>query len=90
MAKKQYAIELDHGLGAWNPKIFLKNQTYCVSIDRRLAQCLALKRGQKVQGYNAYNENGREVLIIFLDGCRFDGTPSEAEPNTQQTKQRWK
>lgn len=89
MTKKQYTIELDHGLGAWNPKIFLKNQTYCISIERKLAQCLALKRGQKVQGYNAYDDNGREVLILFLDGCRFDGSPSEKESDTSKTK-RWK
>ena len=55
------------GVG-WKSKIILKRATAYISINKLVVYGCLLEKGEELYSYLAEDENGRKIIITYLDG----------------------
>lgn len=58
-----------NGIG-WKNKILMKRATAYISINKLIVEGNGLEKGQILYSYLAEDENGRKIIITYLDGKR--------------------
>ena len=58
-----------NGIG-WKNKILMKRATAYISINKLIVEGNGLEKGQILYYYLAEDENGRKIIITYLDGKR--------------------
>ncbi len=57
------------GIG-WKSKVTLKRATYSISINKLVAEGCNLEKGQVIYSYLAEDENGKKIIVSYLEGKR--------------------
>ena len=55
------------GIG-WKSKIILKRATAYISINKLIVDGCCLEKGQILYSYLAEDEEGRKIIVTYLDG----------------------
>ncbi|MEX2017611.1 MAG: hypothetical protein WD876_04010 [Candidatus Pacearchaeota archaeon] len=55
------------GIG-WKSKIIFKRATAYISINRLVVEGCSLEKGKGLYSYLAEDENGRKMVVTYLDG----------------------
>jgi hypothetical protein len=60
------------GVG-WKSRVLLKRATFYISISKLVANGCCLEKGEELSSYLAEDENGRKMIVIYLDGGQRNG-----------------